>query len=71
MDNTKEILQEAFRLLQKRYGTNFKFEEEDEFVFLLNNCILILAKVGKKMQIKFIENEPFVINMTCQVYPDD
>ena len=41
--NINEILEKATAKLKEMYGDDFKFEEDDEFVFSLNNGILMLS----------------------------
>lgn len=41
--NIKEILKLATAKLKEMYGDDFKFEEDDEFVFALNNGVLMLS----------------------------
>ena len=43
MGNIEEILSKATEKLKEMYGEDFKFEEDDEFVFALNNGALILS----------------------------
>ena len=40
--NINEILEKATAKLKEMYGDDFKFEEDDEFVFALNNGVLML-----------------------------
>ena len=41
--NIKNILELATAKLKEMYGDDFKFEEDDEFVFALNNGVLMLS----------------------------
>lgn len=41
--NINEILKKATAKLKEMYGDDFKFEEDDEFVFALNNGVLMLS----------------------------
>ena len=41
--NINEILEKATAKLKEMYGDDFKFEEDDEFVFALNNGVLMLS----------------------------
>ena len=41
--NINEILEKATAKLKEMYGDDFKFEEDDEFVFDLNNGVLMLS----------------------------
>ena len=43
MGNIENILELATAKLKEMYGDDFKFEEDDEFVFALNNGALILS----------------------------
>lgn len=43
MGNIENILELATAKLKEMYGDDFKFEEDDEFVFALNNGSLILS----------------------------
>lgn len=43
MGNIENILELAAAKLKEMYGDDFKFEEDDEFVFALNNGALILS----------------------------
>ena len=43
MGNMKNILELATKKLKEMYGDDFKFEEDDEFVFALNNGVLMLS----------------------------
>ena len=40
--NINEILEKATAKLKEMYGDDFKFGEDDEFVFALNNGVLML-----------------------------
>ena len=39
----ENILELATAKLKEMYGDDFKFEEDDEFVFALNNGVLMLS----------------------------
>ena len=43
MGNVENILELATAKLKEMYGDDFKFEEDDEFVFALNNGVLMLS----------------------------
>ena len=43
MRNMENILELATAKLKEMYGDDFKFEEDDEFVFALNNGVLMLS----------------------------
>lgn len=43
MGNMENILELAIAKLKEMYGDDFKFEEDDEFVFALNNGVLMLS----------------------------
>ena len=43
MGNMENILELATAKLKEMYGDDFKFEEDDEFVFALNNAVLMLS----------------------------
>lgn len=43
MENIENILELATAKLKEMYGDDFKFEEDDEFVFALNNGALMLS----------------------------
>lgn len=43
MGNIENILELATAKLKEMYGDDFKFEEDDEFVFALNNGVLMLS----------------------------
>ena len=43
MGNMENILELATDKLKEMYGDDFKFEEDDEFVFALNNGVLMLS----------------------------
>ena len=41
--NINEILEKATAKLKEMYGDDFKLEEDNEFVFALNNGVLMLS----------------------------
>ena len=43
MGNIENILELATAKLKEMYGDDFKFEQDDEFVFALNNGVLMLS----------------------------
>ena len=43
IENINEILEKATSKLKEMYGNDFKFEEDDEFVFALNNGALFIS----------------------------
>lgn len=43
IENINEILEKATEKLKEMYGDDFKFEEDDEFVFALNNGSLFIS----------------------------
>ena len=52
MGNIEKILELATKKLKEIYGDDFKFEEDDEFVFALNNGALMLSyDAGIKIKI--------------------
>ena len=42
MGNMENILELATAKLKEMYGDDFKFEEDDEFVFALNNVFYVI-----------------------------
>lgn len=65
--NTNEIITEARKKLQDVYGIS-TLEDGDEYVFILNNCTLILSVDKGTFKIKFIEGIPLKIDKFCDVY---
>ena len=49
-----ELLQMAVKKLKEMYGDDFKFEDGDEFVFTLNNAVLILSQEDTTLGIKIV-----------------
>ena len=43
VENIDKILKKATAKLKEMYGDDFKFEEDDEFVFALNNGALFIS----------------------------
>lgn len=71
MDNTREIMDKAVELLKERYGEDFELEDGDEFVFCLKNCVLILSMKDKTLNVKFLGDEAFFIDMDCGVFVEE
>ena len=71
MDNTSEIMVRATELLKERFGEDFKFEEGDEFVFCLNNGVLILSLENGCLSIKIVGDEAFFIDMDFGIFVED
>lgn len=65
--NTNEIITEARKKLQDVYGIS-TLEDGDEYVFILNNCTLILSVDKGTFKIKFIGGVPLKIDKFCDVY---
>ncbi len=71
MDNTGEILNKANKLLKERYGEDFVMGDGDEFVFCLNNGVLILSIEDRHLEIKIIGNEAFTMDMDFGMFVAD
>lgn len=71
MDNTQELFVKAVSLLKERYGTDFKFEDGDNFVFCLNNCTMVIAMKDKNLSVEFSSEEPFFMDMDCSLFTED
>lgn len=71
MDNTREIIDKATELLKERYGEDFSLEEGNEFVFCLNNGVLILALEDGVIKTKIHGDEAFFIDMNFGLFVED
>ena len=60
--NINEILEKATAKLKEMYGDDFKFEEDDEFVFALNDGVLMLS-YDKGIKIKIILDTVIPLDM--------
>lgn len=49
-----EILKMALNKLKEEYGEDFQFEDGDDFVFTLNNAVLMLSQEDTGLKIKFV-----------------
>lgn len=54
MGNIENILELATAKLKEMYGDDFKFEEDDEFVFALNNGALLMLSYDEGIKIKIM-----------------
>lgn len=50
----KEIIEKAVAKLKEEHGEDFKFEEGDEFVFSLQDCIMIISHEDDGLKFKFL-----------------
>ena len=62
IENINEILEKAVTKLKEMYGNDFKFEDDDEFVFALNNGILFIS-FDNGMKIKIILDTVISLDM--------
>lgn len=60
--NINEILEKATAKLKEMYGDDFKFEDNDEFVFALNNGILFIS-FDNGMKIKIMLDTVIPLDM--------
>ena len=60
--NINEILEKAIAKLKEMYGDDFKFEDDDEFVFALNNGILFIS-FDNGMKIKIMLDTVIPLDM--------
>ena len=60
--NINEILEKATAKLKEMYGDDFKFEDDDEFVFALNNGILFIS-FDNGMKIKIMLDTVIPLDM--------
>lgn len=60
--NINEILEKATAKLKEMYSDDFKFEEDDEFVFALNNGILFIS-FDNGMKIKIMLDTVIPLDM--------
>lgn len=63
MSNADEILNKAITKLKEEYGEDFKFEIGDEFVFTLNNGVLIISQEETKLGIKIMLDTAIPLDM--------
>ena len=61
--NINEILEKATAKLKEMYGDDFKFEEDDEFVFTLNNGALMLSYDDEGIEIKIMLDTVIPLDM--------
>ncbi len=54
LSNINAILEMATTKLKEEYGEDFKFEIGDEFIFTLNNGVLIVSQEETKLGIKIV-----------------
>lgn len=52
VDNINKVVDMAVIKLKEIYGDNFGLEDGDEFIFTLNNGVLILSKEDLKVKVK-------------------
>lgn len=63
MDNVNKAIMAAMNEFEKEYGEGAKIEDEDEFVTVFNDCVLIIGMEDKKPQFKFIAGKPYIVDM--------
>lgn len=63
MNNMEEILKMALSKLKEEYGDDFKFEDGDEFIFTLNNAVLILSQEHTDLKIKIVLDTVIPLNV--------
>ena len=61
--NIDEILNKSITKLKEEYGEDFKLEIGDEFVFTLNNGVLIVSQEETKLGIKIILDTAIPLDM--------
>lgn len=54
MYENSKIIKLCIAKLKEKYGDDFKLEVDDEFVFTLNDSVLILKQEEKTMKIKYM-----------------
>ena len=62
MGNMENILELATAKLKEKYGNDFQFEEGDEFVFTLNNGVLIILYEDLTLKIKTLLDNPIALD---------
>lgn len=71
MDDIQKAVELAVEAFHKEFGEDAKFEDGDEVVFVLNNCILIISLEDGHLQEKFIGGKPLIVDHTLKVYESE
>lgn len=68
MEDIQKAIEAAFAAFKKKYGEDAKPEEGEEFVFLFNNCVLIMGVEDNCLKQKFIGGQPIKVDYTLKIY---
>lgn len=71
MEDIQKAIELALDAFHKEFGEDAKFEEGDEVVFELNNCVLIISLEDGKLQEKFIGGKPLRVDCTLKIYESE
>ena len=68
MEDIQKAIEAAFAAFKKEFGEDAKLEEGEEFVFLFNNCVLIMGVEDKCLEQKFIGGQPIKVDYALKIY---
>lgn len=68
MEDIQKAMEAAFAAFKKEFGEDAKPEEGEEFVFLFNNCVLIMGVGDKCLKQKFIGGQPIKVDYALKIY---
>lgn len=71
MEELVEIINLATEQFKQEYGDDAKFEDGDEIVAVLNNCVLIVSLENSELKTQFIGGKPYYIDRSLSIYMED
>ena len=71
MEELIEIINLAMEQFKQEYGDDAKFEDGDEIVAVLNNCVLIVSLENSELKTRFIGGKPYYIDRPLSIYRED
>ncbi len=65
------VIELAFSEYKKEFGDDAKLEEDETFVTVFNNCVLIISLEDGRLKTNFIFGEPYRVDMTLNIYEEE
>lgn len=68
MEDVANAIELAFSRFKEEFGEDAKLEDGEEFVFQLNNCVLIIGVEDGVLRHRFIGDLPIKVDYTLKIY---
>ena len=71
MGDIQKAVKLAFEAFKERYGQDAKLENGDQFVCIMNNCVLVVSLEDGNLKEEFIGGKPLHVDHTLSIYESE